>query len=311
MKPARLYNAAEADNALGPLAEGRWLAGLRAAAGGAPYLAALCMRYPDLAARLNVRGPEVVVAEALAQMRAAASLPFDEAMITMRQAKAATHLACAVGDLSAAWSLAQVTGALTDLADAACESAIALAADALVSRGDLVATKNHSAGPLPGLIALAMGKQGARELNYSSDIDVTLFFDPESFPIAPDREPKVVAQRLAPLIARALEEVTADGYVFRTDFRLRPDPSSTPVIVSTAAAEGYYQSVGQNWERAAFIKARPCAGDIAEGEAFLQAIARSSGAATSITRRSPISIRSSARYSLRIKAGISMKRRLM
>ncbi len=218
-------------------------------------------------------GPEVVVAEALAQTRAAASLPFDEAMVVMRQAKAATHLACAVGDLSAAWSLAQVTGALTDLADAACESAIALAADALVARGDLVATKNHSAGPLPGLIALAMGKQGARELNYSSDIDVTLFFDPESFPVAPDREPKVVAQRLAPLIARALEEVTPDGYVFRTDFRLRPDPSSTPVIVSTAAAEGYYQSVGQNWERAAFIKARPCAGDIAEGEAFLQAIA--------------------------------------
>jgi glutamate-ammonia-ligase adenylyltransferase len=273
MQPARLYNAAEAENALGTLAEGPWLGGLRAAAGGAPYLATLCMRYPELAARLNASGPLAIGSEALDQTRAAASLPFDEAMVAMRQAKAATHLACAVGDLSAAWSLEQVTGALTDLADAACESAIMLAANALITRGDLVQSASHSAGPLPGLIVLAMGKQGARELNYSSDIDITLFFDPELFPVAHGREPKVVAQRLAPLIARALEEMTADGYVFRTDFRLRPDPASTPVIVSTAAAEGYYQSVGQNWERAAFIKARPCAGDIAEGEAFLRAIA--------------------------------------
>jgi glutamate-ammonia-ligase adenylyltransferase len=273
MQPAIVHSAAEAGDALGALADGPWREALSAAAGGSPYLARLCVRYPELVARLNAHGPEAIVSEALSQTRAAAHLSFDEAMSVMRHAKSAAHLACAVGDLSGAWPLAQVTGALTDLADTACESALTLAATALVARGDLVASENQSSGPLPGLIMLAMGKQGARELNYSSDIDVTLFFDAERLPIAPGREPKVVAQRLAPLLARALEEVTPDGYVFRTDFRLRPDPASTPVVVSIAAAEGYYQSVGQNWERAAFIKARPCAGDIAAGEEFLRAIA--------------------------------------
>lgn len=273
VQSARVFSEGDADDALGALPASPWRVGLRAAAGGAPYLARLCQRYPEIVARLNAEGPEAVCAGALAQARAAAALSFDDAMTAMRIAKAATHLACAVADLAGAWSLAQVTGALTALADAACETALALAARALVERGDVVAPPDRTAGPLPGLIMLAMGKQGGHELNYSSDIDVTLFFDADRLPVAPDREPKVVAQRLAPLLARALEETTADGYVFRTDFRLRPDPASTPVLVSTAAAEGYYQSVGQNWERAAFIKARPCAGDIGAGEAFLASIA--------------------------------------
>ncbi len=273
MQPAQIYSASEADEALGVLHESPWREALRAAAGGAPYLARLCVRFPDMAARLNGEGPDALCAEALTRTLASADFSFDEAMTALRGAKAATHLACAVGDLSGAWPLARVTRALTDLADAACQTALKLATAALVARGDLLASQNQSAGPLPGFIMLAMGKQGARELNYSSDIDVTLFFDPGLLPIAPDREPKVVAQRIAPLLARALEEQTADGYVFRTDFRLRPDPASTPVVISTAAAEGYYQSVGQNWERAAFIKARPCAGDIAAGDAFLIEIA--------------------------------------
>src|SRR4029077_15968744 len=86
------------------------------------------------------------------------------------------------------------------------------------------------------------------------------------------REPRVAAVRLVAPLVRTLEEVTADGYVFRTDLRLAPDPGSTPVAVSIASAEHYYQTLGQNWERAAFIKARAAAGDMALGSGFVTAL---------------------------------------
>jgi glutamate-ammonia-ligase adenylyltransferase len=270
--PARVFSREEALDALGAWPEaGPWRETIIAALGAAPYLARLAKRRPDLIARLLSAGPDALAADALKDARAAAALPFEEAMAALRGAKAAMHLACAVGDLAGAWPLAKVTGALTDLADAACVAAVELSGRTLIERGELAAA-SEAARALPGFIAVAMGKQGARELNYSSDIDVTLFFDPALFPAAPEREPKVIAQRMAPLVARVLEETTADGYVFRTDFRLRPDPASTPIVVSTLAAETYYQSVGQNWERAALIKARACAGDLAAGEAFLESI---------------------------------------
>src|SRR5262249_49796168 len=116
---------------------------------------------------------------------------------------------------------------------------------------------------------IAMGKMGAGELNYSSDIDFSAFFDAEGLASANAREPRVTAVRLVAPMVRALEEVTPDGYVFRTDLRLRPDPGSTPVAVSIASAEHYYQTLGQNWERAAFIKARAAAADVETGRAFL------------------------------------------
>jgi [glutamine synthetase] adenylyltransferase / [glutamine synthetase]-adenylyl-L-tyrosine phosphorylase len=270
--PARLFSAEEADRALPGLANGEWRDALRAAAGGAPYLARLCERWRDFVARIAAAGPDALFADALAQARGAGALDFEAGMQALRAAKAATHLACAVGDIAGRWTLAGVTCALTELADAACGSALALASRVLIERGELVGAPDGAHGPIPGLIMLALGKQGAHELNYSSDIDVTLFADVERLPVAPGREPKVVAQKVVPLLARALDEITADGYVFRTDFRLRPDPASTPVVVSTAAAESYYQSVGQNWERAALIKARPCAGDIEAGRDFLKSI---------------------------------------
>ncbi len=123
---------------------------------------------------------------------------------------------------------------------------------------------------MPGFALIAMGKMGAGELNYSSDIDFSVFFDSELLASANAREPRVAAVRLVAPIVRALEEVTADGYVFRTDLRLRPDPGSTPVAVSIASAAHYYQTLGQNWERAAFIKARAAAGDRACGQSFLR-----------------------------------------
>ena len=120
-----------------------------------------------------------------------------------------------------------------------------------------------------GFVALAMGKQGAFELNYSSDIDLIVLYDPDAAPLREGLEPAPFYVRITQGLVKLLSERTADGYVFRVDLRLRPDPGATAVAISLPAAYSYYESVGQNWERAAMIKARPCAGDIPMGERFL------------------------------------------
>ena len=114
-----------------------------------------------------------------------------------------------------------------------------------------------------------MGKMGAYELNYSSDIDLIVFYDASAPAVPQDAAAAALFVRITQRLVKLLQERNADGYVFRTDLRLRPDPASTGIAISTAAALAYYESVGQNWERAALIKARPCAGDIAAGEKIL------------------------------------------
>ena len=118
-----------------------------------------------------------------------------------------------------------------------------------------------------------MGKYGAGELNYSSDIDLIVFFDPDLARVKPGLEPLAFFVRMTRDLVRLLQERTGDGYVFRTDLRLRPDPGATHVAMSIPAALNYYESYGQNWERAALIKARPVAGDLAAGHAFLDELA--------------------------------------
>ena len=120
-----------------------------------------------------------------------------------------------------------------------------------------------------GVIVLGMGKLGARELNYSSDIDLIVLFDTDRVRYRGRHSPHQLFARMARDLVRLMDEHTEDGYVFRTDLRLRPDPASTPPALSVLAALTYYESAGQNWERAAFIKARAVAGDIADGEHFL------------------------------------------
>ena len=124
-----------------------------------------------------------------------------------------------------------------------------------------------------GLIVLAMGKMGAGELNYSSDIDLIVFFDPAATSLVPDIEPEPFFVRVTQALARLLQQRSGDGYVFRVDLRLRPDPASTQVAMSTDAALHYYEREGRTWERAAMIKARPCAGDPKAGEALIAELA--------------------------------------
>ena len=192
-------------------------------------------------------------------------------MRILRRAKDAVHLATAIADIARAWPLDRVTGAITAFADASLRAALALAACDRAAAGDLIVHSGED-GPVPGFALIAMGKMGAGELNYSSDIDFSVFFDAQTLSVTEAREPRVAAVRLVAPLVRALEEVTPDGYVFRTDLRLRPDPGSTPVAVSIASAEHYYQTLGQNWERAAFIKARAAAGDRGCGREFLASL---------------------------------------
>ena len=167
----------------------------------------------------------------------------------------------------------RVTAALTELADAAVGAAVRHLLDGAKRQGRLVPRDRDRPEHGSGYVVLAMGKMGASELNYSSDIDLIVFYDAAAAALSPGTEPAPFYVRLTRALVKLLHERTVDGYVFRTDLRLRPDPASTQVAVSTAAALDYYERIGQNWERAALIKARACAGDIAAGEALLTALA--------------------------------------
>ena len=193
-----------------------------------------------------------------------------EIMTRLRQAKRDIAFAIALADLARVFDARETTRWLSEFAGAAVSAAID---HLLLSAHDAV--KLHVAdvahpSDRSGVVVLGMGKLGAFELNYSSDIDLVVFYEPQARLItSPDDAPETFARLLRRLI-RILQERSGDGYVFRTDLRLRPDPGATPLAIPVEAAMLYYESRGQNWERAAFIKARPVAGDIKAGEAFLR-----------------------------------------
>ncbi|HEX5265008.1 MAG TPA: glutamine-synthetase adenylyltransferase, partial [Phenylobacterium sp.] len=241
--------------------------------GASPYLAGLARRDPKRLDALLAAEPLARLEDLLARTVAAADLDLETAQVRLRELKAELHLLTALADLGGVWDLDQVTGALTRFADAAVASALAVAARGELQAGRLSRLGDGPEGPVPGWFCIAMGKQGAFELNYSSDIDVSVFFDPTRLPLAEGVEPQAFAVRLTQRLSDLMQARTADGYVFRMDLRLRPDPASTQAAVPIPAALEYYESVGQNWERAAFIKARPCAGDIPTAEAFLGELA--------------------------------------
>jgi glutamate-ammonia-ligase adenylyltransferase len=194
-------------------------------------------------------------------------------MRALRLYKSEVALLSALADLGGAWGVPQVTAALTECADRALSGAVSFLFREAAERGQWLG-KDARGGVIPqGFIVLAMGKGGARELNYSSDIDLIVLYDLDRVALAPGTEPSKFFVRLTRDLVQLMEERTGDGYVFRTDLRLRPDPAATQLAISTEAALVYYESVGQNWERAALIKARPCAGDIAAGDDFLAELA--------------------------------------
>src|SRR6202048_3436566 len=196
-----------------------------------------------------------------------------DVMQLLRRMKAEAALLIALCDIGGVWPVMRVTAALTDLAVASVQSALRFLLRQEAARGRLSPANLDSPEDNSGLIVLAMGKMGAGELNYSSDIDLIVFFDSAAPTLAPDIEPQPFFVRVTQALARVLPQRTGDGYVFRVDLRLRPDPASTQVAISTASALHYYEREGRTWERAAMIKARPCAGDPKAGEAMVAEIA--------------------------------------
>ncbi|MET3926159.1 bifunctional [glutamine synthetase] adenylyltransferase/[glutamine synthetase]-adenylyl-L-tyrosine phosphorylase [Devosia sp. 2618] len=191
----------------------------------------------------------------------------------LRIAKGRTALLAAIAETGGVWTTAQSTAALSDLADAALNAALNLLMRQAAEKGLLTIPASEATATNSGLAIFALGKHGGQELNYSSDIDIVAFYDLEKGVLADPSEATRFYSRMVQKLVGLMEERRAHGYVFRTDLRLRPDPGSTPVAISFEAALAYYESRGQNWERAAWIKARACAGDRQVGEAFLRELA--------------------------------------
>ena len=245
---------------------------LQALGGNSPFLSDLAVRESATVRRLFRDGPDAVVASALgAVSRSPAQVDRATLAATLRRAKRRVGLASAIADIGGLWPLDRVTAALSTLAEVTLDAAVAFALRAAQARRALRLPPGRRLLAESGFTVLGMGKLGARELNYSSDIDLVLIYDPARHPGREDGLGAVFT-RVARDFCTLMEARDADGYVFRTDLRLRPDPGATPPAMALPAALAYYESMGENWERAAMIKARPVAGDRALGEHFLREI---------------------------------------
>lgn len=245
------------------------LAGL---ADGSPYLWELASAEPARLLGVLEADPDKRFAELLTETARAVGATKDEseAMRLLRRMKSEAALLIAIADIGGVWPVMRTTRALTELADTAVQSALRFLLRDAMKRGKLKPPNPKAPEEGSGHIVLAMGKMGAFELNYSSDIDLIVFYDPDAPGIADKDEATAFHVRITRGMVKLLQERTEDGYVFRVDLRLRPDPASTQAAVSVETALNYYGSIGQNWERAAMIKARVCAGDMQAGEAILK-----------------------------------------
>jgi len=237
-----------------------------------PFIREALTRHPRILDRIAAKPPEVALEDILAEISAsAASEHVTEAslMTSLRVFKREAHVLIALCDLAGIFDTQATTGWLTDLAEACTGAAVRfLLLDADRAGKIELPDRNHPDKD-SGWIVLGMGKFGARELNYSSDIDLIVFIDETRPAIGDPYECVETFSRLTRRLVRILQDRTGDGYVFRVDLRLRPDPGSTPLAIPVDAALHYYEGRGQNWERAAMIKARPVAGDRESGKQVL------------------------------------------
>jgi len=256
--------ATEAVSRVGSAAE--LVAGI---AGCSPYLRGILEREAEWFAQALEQEPEAAFQEILTDVTAIEPEPL---AIELRIAKRRVALLLAACDLGGVWELEQVTHALTEFADFATQAALQSQIRREQARGKLPGVSVDDVQDCAGVVVLAMGKMGAYELNYSSDIDLIVLFDETRHSKDDYYDVRASFLRATRNMTKMLSDITAEGYVFRTDLRLRPNPSVTPVCVPMDGAERYYEAEGRTWERAAFIKARVCAGDFVAGARFLQRI---------------------------------------
>jgi len=259
------------------LAHPRIHALLLAIFGNSPFLTECLLKDIGRLDCLCRTAPQKEFDQLLSQLKEDLRTVTDKAIASkaLRIAKRRIALLIAVADIAHLWRLEEITLALSQFAELACQLALDVALKNAIRNGDLSLNESDDASLLSqndqdncGLVIIGMGKLGAYELNYSSDIDLIAFFDPTCPRLTGKRMPSDCYIRILRDVVSLLQERTADGYVFRVDLRLRPDPGATPIAVSLPAAETYYTSMGQNWERAAMIKARSLAGDRSIGAEF-------------------------------------------
>ena len=234
-----------------------------------PFMRTIAESQPEWVASLAELAPDA----AFASLVPTGSPSSPDSMVRqLRRAKRRMSFLVALADLGGVWPLAKVMQSITEFADHAVQKCLESLVLQAASRGRLILADNCRDEDLGGLFVLAMGKMGAFELNYSSDIDLILLYDDRKYP---ERDQLSIRNEFVRITRRFVSLMSAyseDGYVFRTDLRLRPDPLVTPVCMPMGAAERYYENFGRAWERAAFIKARPCAGDRAAAAEFLESL---------------------------------------
>jgi [glutamine synthetase] adenylyltransferase / [glutamine synthetase]-adenylyl-L-tyrosine phosphorylase len=240
--------------------------------GNSPYLSQTCISEPAFLVEILQHGPDAAANTVFSALDGVDTNPDDPHTLRrlLRQAKRQMALTIGVADMGDMWSLEEITDQLSQLAQATLSKASAYVLRQAAAKGAIVLTHPDDPERGSGFMIIGMGKLGSRELNYSSDIDLIVLFDPDRMQCSDPVQLQKHCIRMTRDLAKIMDERTADGYVFRTDLRLRPDPGATPLAVSLRAAEVYYESQGQNWERAAMIKARPVAGDLEAGEAFIK-----------------------------------------
>ena len=233
-----------------------------------PFLTGLAHRYPQC---LEL-DPQQAIDDICAQIKTKTADCTTEAEVktSVRHSRNQAALIIALADIESVWQLEQVTTALTQIADACLIATIDWLLIDAERQGKLKLIDPKNPSHDCGYVALAMGKHGGYELNFSSDIDLIILFDAARAPLSEGVEPNQFFVRMTKQLVSILQQMTPQGYAYRVDLRLRPDPRATQIAISFDAALIYYESVGQNWERAAMIKARPVAGDIELGQIFLK-----------------------------------------
>lgn len=241
----------------------------------APYLFSLAQKHPEFLCNSLQISPQISM-EIILETVSTAGISFmddEEFSNAIRLAKDQVALLVSIAETGKVWTAKQAAIALSDFADISLEASLNFLVRQASVDGKFIVSDTPVLASNCGLFIFALGKHGGRELNYSSDIDIVAFFDPHIGILQnPDEASKTYA-RIVRKLAALMQDRTAFGYVFRTDLRLRPDPGSTPVALSVDAALSYYESRGQNWERAAWIKARAVAGHRALADDFLKNLA--------------------------------------
>jgi glutamate-ammonia-ligase adenylyltransferase len=174
-------------------------------------------------------------------------------MRELRLAKQEVALLVALADLGGVFDVIAATQALSQAADALISAALGFLLRQAAGAGKLQLAEEADPGWGCGLFILALGKLGGRELNYSSDVDLAVFFDPAASAIPQGAEPAALFVRITKGLVRLLQERTADGYVLRVDLRLRPDPGATPIAISLPAA----QTLAQRQSRSRCLQPMP------------------------------------------------------